>query len=58
MTYDDETVRKGLKAIDDDETVEVESWEADFIESIFKWQGSLTARQAQTALDIIERYER
>jgi len=57
-SFDDETIRKELKAIDEDETVEVDSWEADFIESIFKWEGSLTARQAQVALDIIERYER
>ncbi len=56
--FDDATILKELHAIDEDETVEVQQWEADFIESIFNWKGTLTARQAQTALDIIERYER
>jgi hypothetical protein len=59
MTYDDETIKKELKAIDEDDTVTVESWEANFIESIvYKQTYSLTARQTSTALDIIERYER
>lgn len=34
MKYDDETIRKELKAIDEDDTVTVESNEADFIENI------------------------
>ena len=60
MKYDDETIRKELKAIDEDDTVTVESKEADFIEQIlYKYPNStLTARQASWALDIIEKYER
>lgn len=59
VNYDDDTIRKELAAIDNDETVEVDSWEADFIENIlFKWTGSLTANQARTAINIIEKYER
>lgn len=58
--YDDETIRKELKAIDEDETVEVSSKEADFIESIlYKYpKSSLSAQQASWALNIIEKYER
>jgi len=60
MKYDDESIRKELKAIDEDETVTVQSNEADFIEQIlYKYPNStLTARQASWALDIIEKYER
>jgi len=60
MKYDDETIRKELKAIDEDETVEVTSAEADFIESVlYKYpRTSLSAQQTSWALNIIERYER
>ena len=60
MKYDDETIRKELKAIDEDDTVTVESNEADFIENIlYKYPNStLSAQQASWALNIIEKYER
>ena len=60
MKYDDETIRKELKAIDEDDTVTVESNEADFIENIlYKYPNStLSAQQASWALIIIEKYER
>jgi hypothetical protein len=60
MAYDDETIRKELKAIDEDQIVEVSAWEADFIENVlYKYANrSLTAQQTATALNIIEKYER
>ena len=60
MKYDDETIRKELKAIDEDDTVTVESNEADFIENIlYKYpKSTLSAQQASWALNIIEKYER
>lgn len=58
--YDDETIRKELKAIDEDDTVEVTSKEADFIENVlYKYpKSSLSAQQVSWALNIIEKYER
>ena len=59
MTYDDETIKKLLTLIDEDETVEVTSQEADFIEQVlYKQTQPLTARQTQWAANIIEKYER
>lgn len=60
MSYDDESIRKELKAIDEDDTVTVSSKEADFIESVlYKYpKSSLSAQQTSWALDIIKRYER
>lgn len=58
--FDDASIRKELKAIDEDETVEVTTVEATFIEQILYKEPtrSLSAKQASWALDIIERYER
>ena len=60
MTYDDESVRRELKAIDEDDTVTVNSKEADFIESVvYKYPNtSLSAQQTSWALNIIKKYER
>lgn len=56
MSFDDESIKAGLRDIDNSD-IEIESWEADFIETIlFKWEGQLTARQTSTAADIIEKY--
>ena len=54
--YDDETIRRELKAIDEDDTVEVNSKEADFIENVlYKYpKSSLSAQQVSWALNIIE----
>lgn len=58
--YDDESIRRDLKAIDEDETVTVNSKEADFIENVlYKYpKSSLSAQQVSWALNIIEKYER
>lgn len=60
MSYDDASIRKELKAIDEDDTVTVSSKEADFIENVlYKYpKSSLSAQQTSWALDIIKRYER
>lgn len=60
MKFDDESIRKELKAIDEDDTVEVTTEEANFIEQIvYKFPNTnLTARQTMWAANIIEKYER
>lgn len=58
MKFDDESIKAELTEIDNDPTIDVESWEADFIETVlFKWEGQLTARQTSTAANIIEKYK-
>lgn len=57
--FDDKSIKEDLKAIDEDETVEVSSQEADFIEQVlYKQDYPLTAKQASYALNIIEKYQR
>lgn len=54
----DTEIREQLKAIDEDDDVDVTSWEADFIDSIvYQYKGWLTAPQRTTAIKIIEKYQ-
>lgn len=61
MKFDDESIYKELEAIDKDETVEVTSAEASFLEDVLHKRDRtkpLSHKQASWALDIIEKYER
>lgn len=54
-----QTIVEALKEIDDDESVDVTEWEADFIENVvFKWDGPLSKSQVITAENIIDKYGR
>lgn len=53
----DEEIREGLKEIDENEDIDVDSWEAEFIENVvYKYQGPLSEKQRAKAEEIIERY--
>ena len=57
MTYDDDSVKQLLTEIDNDETITVSQWEADFLETVlFKQTFPLTVNQTRCALNIIEKY--
>lgn len=58
-TCRDDELREALKKIDEDETIEVTNWEAEFIESVvFRYDGFLSAKQMKVAERIVEKYER
>jgi len=53
----DEEIREELKAIDHNEDIEVDSWEAGFIENVvYKYKGPLSETQRKKALEIIDKY--
>ncbi len=53
----DEELRDELTALDISEHVTVESWEADFIESVvFRYHGPLSEAQRKKAEQIVEKY--
>jgi hypothetical protein len=54
----DTEIREELRLIDVNEDVTVDSWEADFIESIvYKYKGLLSEKQRRKAMKIIWKYE-
>lgn len=53
----DEELREELKAIDKNEDIDVDSWEAGFIENVvYKYKGPLTEAQRTKAEQIVEKY--
>ena len=53
----DEELRDELLAIDINEDVTVETYEADFIENVvFRYHGPLSDKQREKAAEIIEKY--
>lgn len=53
----DAELREELKAIDTDEDIVVDSWEASFIENVvYKYKGPLSEGQRAKAEQIIEKY--
>lgn len=53
----DAELRKCLKQIDEDDAIDVTSWEADFIEHVvYKYGGALSDKQRASASKIIDRY--
>lgn len=53
----DEELREELRLLDTNEDVTVDSWEADFIESVvYKYKGPLSESQRKKAEQIIEKY--
>jgi len=62
MTVDlsDSQLMDMLHDVDEDDDVDVTSWEAEFIDSIFKQYdkyGRLTEKQRAKVLEIVEEYE-
>ena len=50
-------IKERLKELDEREDIEVNSWEADFIENVlYKQSFEMSARQCCTALDMLEKY--
>lgn len=55
---DDEAIRNSLRDIDEDEDINVSSWEAGFLDSVlYKYEGPLSEAQRKIANQIIEKYE-
>lgn len=53
----DDEIRDALKELDQSDEMEVDSWEAEFIEHVvYKYKGPLSDRQKKKAEDIIEKY--
>lgn len=53
----DEQLRAALRKIDEDDSVDVTSWEANFIESVvYRYNGPLSPKQRDVAEKIIEKY--
>lgn len=53
----DEELREELRALDQNEDIEMDSWEADFIENVvYKYKGPLSENQREKAEQIIEKY--
>ena len=53
----DDKLREQLREIDENEDLEVTSFEASFLESVlFKYSGPLSEKQRAVARDMIERY--
>lgn len=56
--WTDDTIRDVLKEIDEDEDIDVNEWEAGFIESIvFRYTGPLSDAQREKALQLIDKYD-
>lgn len=54
----DEQIRNTLRDIDENEDIDVSSWEAEFIEGIvYDYEGPLSEAQRIKAKQIIEKYE-
>lgn len=54
----DEEIREELRFVDTNPDVTVDSWEANFIESVvYKSEGPLSKKQRKKAEHIIEKYE-
>lgn len=52
------TIKERLTKLDNREDIEVDSWEADFIENVlYKQEFPMSARQCCVALDMLEKYE-
>jgi len=46
-----------LKEIDEDEELEVSSWEACFLQTVLcDWEGDMTPRQRESAIQMCEKY--
>lgn len=45
-----------LREIDENEDISVSSWEANFLDSVFKWDGELTDKQRAKSIEIITKY--
>lgn len=58
MTRDeDEELRHELKKVDEDSSIDVTRWEADFLESVLHQQvGALSEKQRDAAKKIIRKY--
>lgn len=53
----DEEIRERLMEVDQDDDIEVTSWEADFLQNILgEWEGHLTPRQRESAEKILDKY--
>jgi hypothetical protein len=53
----DEELREALKELDTAPDVDVDSWEAEFIEHVvYKYKGPLSEPQRKKAEEIIEKY--
>lgn len=53
----DEELRDELKALDQNEDIDMDSWEAGFIENVvYKYKGPLSEPQRAKAEQIIEKY--
>jgi len=53
----DQEIREALKRIDEDDSIDVTSWEAGFIETVvYKFRGALSPKQRDAAEKIIEKY--
>jgi len=54
----DAEIRERLQDIDEDDDIDVSSWEAGFIESVvYRYKGPLSDAQREKARQIIEKYE-
>ena len=57
MAMTDEELREELRDLDVSEHVEMDSYEADFIESVvYQYKGTLSDKQRKLAERIIEKY--
>lgn len=53
----DEELREALRDIDQAEEIDVDSWEADFIENVlYRYKGPLSDAQREKAQEIIDKY--
>lgn len=53
----DEELRETLRDIDQADEIDVDSWEADFIENVlYKYKGPLSDAQREKAQEIIDKY--
>jgi len=52
----DRDIVDALRELDESEDIDVSSWEANFLDSVFKWDGELTDRQREKSIEIIKKY--